>query len=259
MWRTDPAASAAMLALDAGILPSNQDLQAVHFASSPMGDPAPFASELRSRNAVMLGHEVYTHNTEAADPDAIRGLVNAGSFFSPNVLEAECLLESLRAARDGDRFVAPLEEPGDIPRALEVATELSSIYGDQNLLLRQAIKQSLHARGPSSFHHPETSFIISCRRPIPSFHGSSWSSTRCRLITCLSEMGWRCCEKWLAHMKITVDDVVDVQVRKARRDSGWEGCGSRRCRGREGRRPCSSLHRRGPGLDRMRQHVPRGL
>ena len=144
VWRTDPAASAAMLALDAGILPSNQDLQAVHFASSPMDSPAPFVSELRKRSAVMLGHEVYTHNTEAGDPNTIRGLVTAASFFSPNVLEAECLLESLRAARDGDRFVAPLEEPGDVTRALEVAMELSSIHGDQNLLLRQ-VEPSLNA------------------------------------------------------------------------------------------------------------------
>jgi hypothetical protein len=98
-------------------------------------------AELQRRGAVLLGHEIYTHSTGPLDPEAVRSLVMAASLFSPNIFEAECLLESLRAARDGNGFTAPpdLDTRGDdgILRALKLARELSVGYEDQNILLRR--------------------------------------------------------------------------------------------------------------------------
>lgn len=95
---------------------------------------------LKQQGAVLIGHEVYTHSTEAVDNITASRLVNAANFFSPNMLEARCLLQSVAAAEEGKPWQSPPSLPAEVclGSALDLASDLSRRFGNQNVLLRWA-------------------------------------------------------------------------------------------------------------------------
>eukprot|EP00873_Tetraselmis_striata_P004212 jgi/Tetstr1/424476/TSEL_015005.t1 len=136
VWRSSVADSEAMLALGSDLLPRGLTPDGVHFASSPLASAAGFIRQLKAAGVPLVGHEVYTHNTEPVSADTVAELVTGASYFSPNALEAACLL----AAADltpGQPWQPPPASPApDLPAAKALAVRLSAAHGRQNVLLR---------------------------------------------------------------------------------------------------------------------------